>query len=541
MDTEGLQGAGLAFRLDTESKVLLASVTPVAAAPSIDEAWLREELLTQGYGQLRYQPAAATILLANYHAGTAIQLILAKCIDASLHLHFSADDLEAYLDINPAEGGAPIDEAAVFAALAENGIGEGILPEAIDAAVAAGSAKDQVIVRGLAPVHGQDGYLESLIPEVRERVPRVDETGHTDYRDLGEIQVVHMGDDLMLRHPASAGIPGRTIHGKSIAARNGKEVLFASNLPGTSFAPDNLNLLQAAITGQPLIIRGGMMVEPVYKVPAVDTSSGNIDFDGSVVIDGDVSTGMTVRASGDIQVGGVVEIATLEAGGCIVIKGGLLGSLGRKTSTAEKHHVRCTGSFNAMYAQQASIEAGDSIFINDMAMQCELSAIKHICIGNDKRGHIIGGHIQATLSITARQFGSPNRVHTLCEIGVNPLMQKQLLGMCKKRDTKETQLLEVSKLLDLASKNPGKLPAEMIDKARATAAALAADIAALREEQDLLTQMIALSQQARVVAQQAIYEGVEVQLGNLRYRVAGEHGPCYVGLSQRGLELLALE
>ena len=243
---------------------------------------------------------------------------------------------------------------------------------------------------------------------------------------------------------------------------------------------------------------------------------------------GDVVARMTVRASGDIQVGGVVETATLEAGGSIVVKGGVIGDLGRRTS--EDHHISCGACFNAAYAQQARINAGDSIFIDDMAMQCELSAINHIRVGNRKRGHIIGGHVQATLSITAKVVGSPNRTRTHCEIGVNPLMHKKLLELSKKRDGEETQLLEISKLLDFAHKNPGKLRPEMIDKARATAAALSAEIAGMREEQEALTKQIELSQHSRVNVQQALYEGVEVRMGNLRYSPAEEHGACAVGM-----------
>jgi hypothetical protein len=282
-----------------------------------------------------------------------------------------------------------------------------------------------------------------------------------------------------------------------------------------------------------------MMVEPVFKINAVNTASGNIDFDGSVVIKGDISAGMAVRASGDIEVSGVVEMATLEAGGSIAVKGGVMGGLGRKTT--EEHHIRCGGCFNAAYAQQARIEAGDGIFIDDVAMQCELTAINHIHVGNKRRGHIIGGHVQATLTITAKVIGSPNRVLTHCTIGVNPLMNKQMQEMAKTRDGQETQLLEISKLLDFSRKNPGKLRPEMIEKAQATAAALSAGIAALREEEETLAKKIELSQQSRVNAQQALHEGVEIHMGKQCYRVSGEHGPSSVGLGEAGLELLPLE
>ncbi|MDP2169408.1 MAG: FapA family protein [Rhodocyclaceae bacterium] len=539
METVAHNRSDLRFRLDPEAKALIAVATPGPASQSIDEAWLRDELVAQGYGALRYLPRAALPLLANYNSGKAVEVKIAECIDASLKIDTSPDGLEAYLDINAAEGGAPLTRDVVMTALAEYGIGAGIVPEAIDAAIAAGAVKRHVVAYGLPPEHGCNGRLESLLPEVRNRTPHEDETGHTDYRDLGEIPVVHPGAALMLLHPPTLGTPGLSVLGEQIDAKPGKEVKYAANLPGTSLDPDNPDLLRAAINGQPVIIRGGMMVEPVFRINAVNTASGNIDFDGSVVIKGDISAGMAVHVSGDIEIGGVVETATLEAGGSIVVKGGVMGGLGRKTT--EEHHIRCAGCFNAAYAQQARIEAGDSIFIDDMAMQCELTAINHIQVGNKRRGHIIGGHVQATFSITAKVFGSPNRVRTTCTIGVNPLMHKQMLELSKTRDGQETQLLEISKLLDFSRKNPGKLRPEMIDKAQATAAALSSGIAALREEEETLAKKIELSQQSRVNVQQAIHEGVEIHMGKQCYRVTGEHGPCSVGLGEAGLELLPLE
>jgi hypothetical protein len=454
--------------------------------------------------------------------------------DASMQVLVDPEGMEAYLHLRAAEGGgAPITRDAVLAALADQGVTEGILDDDIDSALAAGLAEGTVIARGQPPFHGADGYLESLVPEVRSRVPRVDETGHTDYRDLGAIQVVHAGEALMRRHPPTPGTPGRSLLGRVLPARPGKEVMFAAKLEGAVPAPGDPNLLQAAITGQPVAVRGGMMVEPVYRLASVGTGSGNIEFEGSVVVEGDVAAGMRVRATGDIEVGGVVENATLEAGGSVVIKGGAMGSLGRKSGG--EHHIRCGGCFNAAYVQQARIEAGDSIFVDDLVMQGELSAVNHIRVGHQRRGHIVGGTLQATLSITAKVIGSPNRARTTLEIGVNPLMHQQLLALAKDRDGKETQLLEVSKLLDLADRVPGKLPPAMVAKARATAAALSAAIAELREAQEDLTRKIDLSLTARVVAEQAIHEGTEVILGGQRYRVAGEHAAFVVGLDGNGV------
>lgn len=534
------QGAGLTLRFDDEARALVASVEPVADSSPVDEAWLKARIAELGHGALRYLPSAATVLLAKYNVGAPVAALrLAEVVDAAFSVALSADGLSALLDITLAEGGLPVDESTVLDQLVALGVTGDIDEGALRRAIAAGSVSGVVIASGRPPVHGDDGRFELLLPEARDRKPRVDESGRIDYRDLGDITVVHPGDRLMLRHPATAGTAGATLLGAPIPARPGKDLMFAANLSGVAVDPADPNLLVATIVGQPVQVAGGMMVEPVFSVGEVNTASGNISFDGSVVIKGDVASGMTVRASGDIEVGGMVEAATLEAGGSIVIKGGAVGSLGRKEGG--EHHLRCGGSFHAAYAQQARIEAGDSIFIDDTAMQCELVAACHILVGGKRRGHIIGGRAQATLSIKAKVIGSPNRVATHFEIGVDPTLHKQQQEKAKLRDGKETQLLEISKLLDFADHHPERVRPDMVDKARATAAALAAAIAELREEEAALAQKIALAEQSQVIASEAMYEGVEVHLGNQRYRVAGEHGAGAIGLGKGGIGLHSID
>lgn len=540
MTEELKQGAGLELRLDPEAGALIASVEPAADSAPIDENWLRARIVDMGHGALRYLPAAATILLSKYNAGAPVAALrLAECVDAHLDLKLAADGMSAQLDVTPAQGGKTITKEAILGELAGKGISEGIDLDAINRAIADGSACALVIARGREPEHGKDGWLESLLPEARDRRPKVDESGRIDYRNLGEILVVHAGDKLMRRHPPTEGTAGLTLLGIPVPARPGKDVMYAANLAGVAIDPADPDLLVASVTGQPVQVAGGMTVEPVFSVGEVNTASGNIDFDGSVVIKGDVTTGMTVRTSGDIEIGGMVEAATLEAGGSIVVKGGVMGSLGRKEEA--EHHIRCGGSFSAAYAQQARIEAGDSIFIDDTAMQCELSAANHILVGDKRRGHIIGGRAQATMSIKGKILGSPNRVSTQFFIGVDPALHKLAQDMAKDRDGKENQLLEISKLLDFAAKNPQRVRPDMVERARAAANKLSEEIAAARAEQEAVEQKISLAQQSRVIAEEAIYEGVEVHLGNQRYRVAGEHGPGAVYLGKGGIGLRPID
>lgn len=528
---------GLQLQFDATEACLFATLAEGPANASASEAWLQQRLDDEGHGKLRPLPLAIGALLQGIRNGRAIPALkIAEQIDAELKVEISADEVCATLTISPAFGGRAVSKDEVLTALLNQGITEGIDLEAINGAIAQGSANHVLIAKGRPPEHGVDGFLECMLPETRDRRPRVSESGQVDYRDLGDIFVVRPGDLLMIRHPPTDGAPGVSVRGRTLPAKPGKNAMFASKLEGAASAADDPDRLVATVVGQPVQVRDGVMVEPVFSVPAVTMATGNIRFDGSVKITGDVAAGMSVTASGDIEIGGVAESANLEAGGNIVVKAGALGKFGRKE--AETPRIHCGGSFYAAYAQQVRVSAEDSIFIDDIAMQCELVAGNHIRVGNRKRGQVIGGQLQATLSVTAKVLGSANRIETRIEIGSPPTLLKQKNELARQRDSEETQLLEISKVLAFAEQHPGKLGDEMLERARRSAAKLSSNIAELREREASIAHTLALAHDAKVVAEQHIHEGTIVTLGSQRYRVVGEHGACAIGLGALGLQLL---
>jgi len=537
MEVNPNKGAGLSFRLDREAGALFARVVPDAQAEPVDEAWLHARLAEEGFGALRYLPMGLTGLLAQYNAGNGVDALkIAELVDAELAISISPDGLQAMLTIVPAQGGKLVTKADVLQQLTEKGVTEGILLDNVNQAISAGVAQGVLIAKGRPAVNGEDGRLESLLPEVRSRVPRLTETGQTDFRDLGEIMTVSAGQALMRRRAPTAGVSGLTVLGVPIAAVAGKEVMFASKLAGASIDPTDPDRLLAELAGQPVVVAGGMIVEPIFTLTAVDMTSGNITFDGSVVVRGDVAAGMSIKVTGDIEIGGTAEPCLLDAGGNIVVKGGALGGVGRKEHTDSL--IRCGGSFTAGYAQQARVEAGDSIFIDDMAMQCELAAANHIRVGNKRRGHIIGGVALATLSITGKVLGSPNRIATAFEIGVSPEMNRRMQELAHARDAREKQLLDISKLLVFADHHPTRVDPKMVERACATAKNLSDEIESSREDEQRLNHLIMLSQEARVSAEQAIYEGVTVMMGGHRYRVVRDQGSTQIGLVNGTLDIL---
>ncbi len=72
--------------------------------------------------------------------------------------------------------------------------------------------------------------------------------------------------------------------------------------------------IYANVNGQVSIIDNRIHVLDVYEVnESISMKIGNIDFPGKIVIRGDVPTGFTIKAEGDISIFGLVEAATIIA------------------------------------------------------------------------------------------------------------------------------------------------------------------------------------------------------------------------------------
>ena len=96
---------------------------------------------------------------------------------------------------------------------------------------------------------------------------------------------------------------------------------------------------------------------PVFEVKGdLDLNTGNIDFIGNVMIDGNVPSGYEIKAGGDVKITGLVEGATIEAQGSIHISGGIAGQ--------KKAVVRAGVDLQTQYVNQAIIFAGNDIQVD---------------------------------------------------------------------------------------------------------------------------------------------------------------------------------
>lgn len=496
----GTDIAGLEFA-EADGK-LIGRFQPEGAPARCDREGLVRAIDAAGFGALWRDEAALESLLQHCCSGSACELAIGERRDAEARLEIAADRMSVTIHLVPACGGQTPTAEALRAALNDAGVSYGIDVNRIAALAAAGGG-EALVAQGKPPRQGADAVFEALVSDLRDRTPRADAQGMVDFRDLGEIPQVDPGDVLMRRIPATPGEEGMDVMGRPVLPDPGKDVPFAAKLHGVEISAEDPDLLLATIRGMPVSLPDGVNVEQVLTVENVDLHTGNLDFDGTIHIKGEVRPGMKVTASGDVTVKGLVESAEIEAGGDVMVAGGIIG----------KSRVRAGGTVTAKFTEGSHLEAGDTIAIEDTVVQGELQAINQVLVGTKqtRRGRIMGGSVRAALLVRAPIIGSPTSGVTNVLVGVNPALEAQyqqhLQAMEKKRKEEE----ELGKVIALLKKQPDRK--EMLEKAKLTWQHALQEWARLMVRKDELEKELALVEDARVEVSEGCTGAIHLCIG----------------------------
>jgi uncharacterized protein (DUF342 family) len=499
--------------LSEDNQRLFAVVEAGTDRPPLDIAAVRAQLAAEGLANLFVEDYAIARLLTAYSKSPErIELPIGERRNGSCRIHVADDKSVAALTIVPPYGGASVTADQIQTALKSAGVVSGILTAEIEAAVAEGFAADRVVARAQAPIDGEDATFVSLLPEQEERRPHADEDGIIDLRDLGQIPSVHAGEPLMRRVPATAGTDGYDVTGRVVKAKPGKTATFSHQIKGAKFDPVDLNLLCAAIAGRPIVSGTGVSVEAVLARPQVDITTGNVDFDGSVNVQGNVSSGMRIRASGDVFIGGSVGAAQITAGGIVVVKGGVIGGGEADSSGEGRAVIRCQGSFQGSFLEYAQIESSSEILVNDHCMYCTLTAGTRVIVGaqGSKTGHIRGGTVSAPTLVKAVTFGSPMGVKTTIRVGLDAPRKARMLEIEKEIKADEKKEADLKQAVT----------ARRLDKDKQELAKVSEELNRLREE---AAQIKALAAGAKVVVERKIHSGTEIHIGTRLWTSHDDH------------------
>lgn len=267
---------------------------------------------------------------------------------------------------------------------------------------------DLLIAEGKAPRHGTDARIEYFFNTRLNRKPALNEDGSVDFFHLNTLCSCRKGEKLAQIIPADEGEFGMNIKGEKIKPREVKKVSlkFGRNI---QLSEDRLSIA-SQVDGHVTLVDDKVFVSNVLEVENVDNSTGNIDYEGSVEVKGNVCANFEVRAHGNIIVRGVVEGAVLASGGDIIIERGANG-MGKGILAAK-------GNIVSKFLENVNVSAGGFVS-TDSILHSKVYAGTEINVSG-KKGFITGGQVCATNSVSVKTLGSAMGATTVVEVGARP-------------------------------------------------------------------------------------------------------------------------
>lgn len=451
-------------------------------------------------------------------------VIINPANDAILTVDITDQEMKAYLYAQPpGPGGCDLSAETILSFLRNNRVVHGVDEELVRAFADRPAYKEMVLVaEGTKPVNGADAYMQFNF-EVDQSKVRLKESanGRVDFKDLNIIQNVVESQPLARKVPAERGMTGKTVTGKILPAKNGRDIPLP--LGKNVHVLDDQATIVADMNGQVVIVGGKVNVEPVYTVQGdVNLRTGNIIFLGTVIITGNVEDGFSVKAAGNIEVHGTVGKADLDAEGDIIVHQGIAG----KSSGS----VRAGRSIWARFIENAHVEAGSLVVVSDGIINSQVDANKKI-ICQGKRAHIVGGQLRAAEEINAKILGSPvSGTETICEVGFDPKSKEKLDTLTDRKAGVEKQLEEIELNLQTLvniKKQRKSLPEdkeaflrELVERRQSSAV----DLAKINKEMETIQNYLnGLKTRGRVSASAKVYPGVRIIIRDLKDDVKNEY------------------
>ena len=426
----------------------------------------------------------------------------------------SDDEMSAWVEVGaPRKGAAPPTAEDVLAVLDENGVRAGVDPERIRALVRDERYGQRVTVaEGTPPVDARSARIVYHFDPYRGKPYLVMEFDRINLRELNFVENVHAGDLLAELEPPVEPRDGVTVLGKTLPASTDVEqiALFAGS--NAELSADGTQI-RATDDGNVRLVDGTVIVEPVVSVDSVNYETGNIAFEGSVVVEKDVADGFVIEADGDVEVGRGVGKATIRAGGNVLLKAGVNGNGAAR--------VECEGNVFAKYAEGATIVAHGNVFVEEAIMHCHVTAWRH-CVLNGRRSEIIASNLVVGGSLWCKKLGSIAEAPTLVSIGVDPEFLEAFRGARQEVDEAERRLDEVHHRIEqidraLVDGHTDDRLYETREQLLAESADLKTRLPDTRHRFHELRENLQASRESRLVVEDTMYKGAVVLFGTTEF------------------------
>ncbi|MHC4825304.1 MAG: DUF342 domain-containing protein [Planctomycetota bacterium] len=256
---------------------------------------------------------------------------------------------------------------------------------------------EQVIARSTAPVDGQDGTLEWMKGFDPTAGPAAaatqDDSGAVDYYNQVSYVGVAEGTHVATLHEPTPGEDGRDVTGRTIKAKPGRRYDVKLD---PSLDVDASGRVIAQVDGILEYEHGVLKVNRLFEIRgAVDFGTGNVDFDGTVIVREGIRDRFKLKATEDIIVDGLIEAATINCGRNFSCHQGMAGK--------GRGQLDVDGDAVAGYLDDVKGRVNGNLTVQRELVNCDLAIGGNLVCD---KGRVIGGSVAVSGSVRVAALGS---------------------------------------------------------------------------------------------------------------------------------------
>lgn len=433
---------------------------------------------------------------------------MANYTSENTYVRISNDGMEAYLYLAIPKDRHEYTITEIHEILLENKVVFGIIEEKLNEIIEKGIYYREILIaKGIRQVDGVAGQYEYKFNTNPSGKPVIREDGTVDYWSVFTVQTVAKGDIIAIYNPPITGIQGKTVTGKIVEPKRGKELL---PLKGKGFQCDeDKRTYVAVIDGKIEYQNDRIMISNLLEIKGdLDFNTGRIDFRGDVVIHGNVESGSYIKSGGSVTIDGNVEATTIVSAKDVILRKGMQGG-GKAT-------IQSGGNIFAKFIEGSHVEAKRDIQA-DILMNSTIIAGERILISG-KKATIIGGNVRAITQINALVVGNEAQKQTNLSVGVDEKEKTRMLRIKTVFGIIDQKLEEINKELSELKNKKEEGPQFARERMKERAKKLLrnkikyiTDKATFTNELEDLESKIKKSKRACIVINKCVYPGVTIK------------------------------
>lgn len=292
------------------------------------------------------------------------------------------------------------------------------------------------VARGTDPVLGKNARIEYFFETDYLKAGGINEDGNIDFKDRGPIPWVKKGRLLAKKFPMTEASEGRNIFDQIISVPAVTDMALKCGT-GVVCSPDGLEVY-AEISGTPTLDRSGkIQVSCIVTAPNdVNFETGNIDYNGDIVIKGTLKAGF--KAMGHMVHVGTVDGGEIQSTGDVTVFNGMIGG-----------NVYARGNVSIRFVQNSTICCLGNLFVDKEILDSRIVTSGAVII---KNGEIISSDVTCNKGLFVQHLGTEKSVPNTVTFGVDIFTDRELKRIQDRIEHSMGRQEEIHEELDSLSK-----------------------------------------------------------------------------------------